>query len=580
MFSGIIGSAEDINLNALFSVSGRVGCHYGRSIEEMLYKNQSSVENNTPLTAVSFVDSAGSIPATNEGDKVSLFLDRSKNLQRLSEVVPGANLSAFTTQGSTSKTNNSFTTTAADSGVVYNGLTPGKWYELVLSYTNTTTEQLSVNNYNTSTFVSKQLRLGSGRVIFRSLYNGIYLKHSTNGATTGVSISIKEIPGFHLIQEDPDKTATISYRYNLIDSSEDFTEGWDNTNVIVEDDYEAPDGSMTAFKLKNTLNQESKLEQALSTDCVDGQYVRSIYLKAGSQTYPAIAVFEGIGGSTGEEYFSFNIKTKVFSAQFDLLDDYGFTELNNGWVYLWFKITKSDEQIISPNIHIGFYGPTATQNEVLVWHPDMRLNIDYNDHIPKYQATHEDGSVEKTGFPAYLKTNGTSSYYTDVIVSNATKAMIASGMYCMDNNKSIFMEYGSDINTNDGVFNLEARSILDENDSAITLKSKGTEIKYITHYFVEQAPNRSPFIAYTDLNEPVLELTIDKIQKPAIHSTQGSSTFMSRPLYLFGRMGETLLGNYRVYTMPIVLFMGNSDNGLSSLEKSIISSVVHSEIKY
>jgi len=580
MLSGVIASAEDIDLNAIFKVSGRVGFHYGRSIDEMLYKNQASVENNTPLTAVSFIDSTGTIPAMSEGDPVGLFLDQSKSLQRLTEMVASTNLSGFTVLGSATKTTTSFTTVSADTGVVYSGLIVGKWYELVLNYDNTTTDELSINNYDTNTFAIKQLRIGSGKTIFKSLYNGIYLKHSSAGTTTGVSVSIKEIPGFHLVQEDPDKRATISYRYNLIDSSEDFTEGWVNTGVIIEDDYEAPDGSMTAFKLKNTLSEESKIEQALPLDCVNGQYVRSIYLKAGSTTYPAIVVFEGIGGSLGNEYFTFNVKSKVFAAQTNLLDDYGYTELNNGWVYLWFKITKSDEKIISPNIHIGFYGPTATQNEVLVWHPDMRLNIDYNDNIPKYQATHEDGTVDKIGFPAYLKTNGNSSYHTDITLSNATKAMVAAGMYSMDDNKSIFIEYGTDISNDEGVFNIEARSIIDESSRAITFKSKGDEIKYITHYFTHDAPNKSSFIAYTDLVEPILEFTIAKIEKPALHSTQGSGVFMSRPLYLFGRSGETLLGNYRIYTMPMVIFMPTADNGLTSFERSVISSAIHSELKY
>lgn len=579
MLLGTIANSNRFNIDSVFNVHDRVSMFFGNTIGEMISLNKKAVLEDKIKEVSSFEDAAGTIPLVNRVQPVGLILDRSKKLIRGSELIVGTNISAFTIKGSGTKTSTNITTTAAESGVTRTLLTVGTWYEIDLSYTGTNTDEFSISTYNSVGELSKLIRVGEGRAIFRAEHTALYIKHSTSGTTTGITISLKEIPGNHLIQDTPSKRPVLTYRINRVNSSENLTDiSWTNTAVLVEDEIEAPDGTLTAYGLKNTTGSLSKLTQSTSYfDSQNGQYYRTIIVKPGAAVGATI-VFEGIGGPSLETYVGFNSITRNFTLSTHILDDYGYDELDDGWLFVWMKLTKTADEFVSNNIYIGSQIATGTQHEVIVWHPDTRLEINKSSRIPEYQATYPDETVDTVGFPPYLDSSGDKFMKAYITLASANRVMAISSFSAMSNDEaSVYLEYGTDSDVDDGSFSIRIPETLNEN--SVILTSRGTAVKSSTNYFEGSLPKNFAVSAYSDLTFPELKLSVNGVDKPVVSSSQGSGSFSSRTLNLFGRNDSSLFGDYHVFMLPTIIFMNSSDPGLTAVEMRELKKIASSAVK-
>lgn len=574
MLVGTVANIRNTYIDSILNSNNRISAYYGKSINEVIENNKiASLLGNSDKYSI-FEDSIGNIPVVNDNQPVALILDKTKQLQRGNELNASGNITSFTVLGSASKTNTNFTTTGANAGVVYNILTPGKWYEVNVNYTNTTSAEFSINTYDQASSTVSVIKIDKGKAIFQAEYSRLFLKHTTTGVTSGITVSIKELPGHHLIQKDTNKLARVSYRYNVTKSSEDLLDDvWTNENLDIEPDQLAPDGTSTAFLVSNTPNQISKLTQ-VNEDFEDqpGSYLRSVYLKAGS-TVNAVIVFEGVGGPTSSTYVSFNIKTKEFGLQTTYLEDYGYEDLPNGWVRVWIKHSCSLTKFITNNWYIGHSAGIPNRNEFYIWHPDMRLSMDSVDNIPNYQATYPDGTFSITDFPAYLKTNKNSHYYTSFTLSNVRSVLVGAGFANMQNTeKSLFLEYGDNALDIDGSFSVEIPDSV--NSKTLVFRSRGEESRFINHTLVNNFPQRISFIGLSDLSKPLMKLTVNNTDKPTLEADLGEGNFSSLMLNLFSKSDNTSLGDYRIYTLPIVIFMNNTDPGVDNKQWQTLKQIV------
>ena len=574
MLVGTVSNARNTVIEPILNANNRVSAYYGKSIDEVIENNKIALLRGLPNKYSIFEDSIGNIPVVNDNQAVGLILDKTNKLQRGSELVATGNLSSFTMLGSGSKTNTSITTTGANAGVVYNILTPGKWYEISVNYSSTTTDEFSINTYDQVSATISPIRIDKGKAIFNAEYSRIFLKHGTTGVTSGITITIKELPGRHLIQKDPAKKATVSYRYNVTKSSEDLTDVvWINENINITINQPAPDGTNTAYLVSNTPNEISRLTQVNTAfEDTPGSYLRSVYLKAGS-TVNSVIVFEGVGGPDITNYVSFNIKTKEFGLQTNYLEDYGFEELQDNWIRVWLKHTSGTTKIVTNNWYIGHSAGIPNTNEFYIWHPDMRLSMDNVKSIPKYQATYPDGTCAKNHFAPYLKTNSVSNYQTSFTLTNVDAVVVAGGFACInDATKSMFLEYGDDATTINGSFSIEVPD--SDNGRGITFRSRGTENKFINHTFMDEFPKRVSFLCMSNISDPLMKLSINNTDKPQLESSLGTGNFSSLTLNLFSKSNNTNFGNYRVYILPIVIFMKNNDPGFDIKEWQSLTQIV------
>ena len=558
MLTGITSNVKRFDINTILNINNRINTFYGHSINEVVELNKLAVVENKIQNVSIFEDSIGTIPVIEHNQKIGLVLDKSNKLVRGIELITSTNLSTFTVLGTGSKTNNSITTTAANSGVILNTLVPGTWYEVIVDFTSTTTAEFTINTYDSVSSTVRKIKLDKGRAIFMAEYSKLYLKHSTGGLTSGLTVSLKTLPGHHLIQDDNLLKPILSYQVNRVLSSEDLEDiSWTNTNVVIENSVLAPDGTLTAFSLKNTVNLNSKLTQS-NTYFTDqpGQYLRTIYIKPGEEVGATI-VFEGVGGPTLNTFVNFNCNTKIFGLSTVYLD-----ELEDGWLYVWIKLTQTNTKFVSNNIYIGNQNTTATQHEVIVWHPDNRLSIHAIPTLPKYQATYNDGTVNTLNFFAYLDVNNESYLQTNIDLITANRALVLTSFTVMNNEtNSIYLEFGHDSDTEVGTFGIKIPA--GQTADAVLWSGRGSIVKNIIEYFTGSLPKHFSVLGYIDLTSPEIRMTINGINKPPTISTLGTGNFTSRPLFLFRRNGDSLNGNFHVTMLPTIIFMDSSDVGLT-----------------
>ena len=161
----------------------------------------------------------------------------------------------------------------------------------------------------------------------------------------------------------------------------------------------APDGTMTAWLVKNTPGIVSSVSQLPIV--TDGTYTRSLYVKPDGSGNSVIA-FEGIGGpSGGGEALIFNAVTKTFSGYTSTPVSYSYQDVGNGWMRICIVTVKSATKILNHNYYIGAYGATAVQHGIYIWGPQLEAGAFPTSYIPS-----TDTFTSRASTATYLDSNG------------------------------------------------------------------------------------------------------------------------------------------------------------------------------
>jgi len=177
-------------------------------------------------------------------------------------------------------------------------------------------------------------------------------------------------PGHHMLQSTSAARPLESARVNLLQYTEDFTNGyWTNATATVTPNYgTAPDGTQTSTRL-----QFAGANLAI--------------LKANTLSTPAPAAASCyVKGTAGETvYFENNLATATI------------TTLTGAWQLA----SKADGT--GTSFVIGTYGG-ATARDIEVWHPQFQLGLD----VTAYQSVPGDGSTyDATGITPFQLYDGT-----------------------------------------------------------------------------------------------------------------------------------------------------------------------------
>jgi hypothetical protein len=495
---------------------GRIAQAIAKWVPSSLFKSgePGAWYDPSDLTAL-FQDSAGTTPVTAVEQPVGLMLDKSKGLVLGPELVYTSNISGLPAGGGTQFY-----------PVNMISLSAGKAYRItftVSGYAGTGNVGLAgaapagvvqINCTGNGTYSCVQFPTASGGVIF--------FTSNTNTANFD-NISVRELPGNHAFQSTWANRPVLSARVNLLTKTEDFSDAaWSKTAgaTVITNTTIAPDGTLTADTISFSTGSDYLYQSIANYPAVTGQGLTLTYH---SKITSRLVIF---GGATPSG-----------------TDVHSYVDIGNGWyrhtttrTFTTTTTALTAQVLPSPNIvGIGAYA---------LWGLDLRpTNTGVN--LPAYQRVNTSTDYDTTGFPLYLKCNGTNtSMQTNSIdFSSTDKMTVVTGVRKLsDAARGMLMELSNSGSTN--LFNIEAPDA----NAAITykLRSSGSTIRDLIASGYA-APITNVLTGISNISAPEATLRVNGSQVATTNQSQGTGTYGNYPLYLFARAGTSLFFNGNFY---------------------------------
>ena len=188
----------------------------------------------------------------------------------------------------------------------------------------------------------------------------------------------------------------------------------------------------------------------------------------------------------------------------------------------------------------------------LVTQADLRVAND-GVGIPSYQRVNTSTDYDTTGFPLYIKPNGSSQFMvTNSIDFSATDKMTvwAGVRKLSDASTAMLLETSTAAEANNGAFNFIPRNL-----PSLTLQavSRGTvaAVDAATTNSAYAAPVSLVVSTAYNIAGPSIVIRANTVQAVSNTSAQGTGNYGNYPLYLFARAGSSLWLNGRMYNLII-----------------------------
>ena len=265
----------------------------------------------------------------------------------------------------------------------------------------------------------------------------------------------------HAFQTTSAARPTLSALVNLLTYTEQFDNAyWSKQRVVITPDTTtAPDGTLTA----DTVTGDGTTGGAMSpyrtvTASSNTQYVISVYIKAGTAPWIALYAYDGF---TSPVVF-FDVVNGTIGTISAGIDSAAISNAGNGW---WrcsvVRTTGASSTTLRPQYAQatadGVVATSATLTNY-IWGADLRV-ANAGANLPVYQRVVASGTYNSTGFPKYLKFDGTDdAMVTNSIDFTATNKMtvFTGARKLSDSASGIIAELSADINSNNGSFNVGA----------------------------------------------------------------------------------------------------------------------------
>jgi len=204
---------------------------------------------------------------------------------------------------------------------------------------------------------------------------------------------------------------------------------------------------------------------------------------------------------------------------------------------------------------------------VFIWGADLRVTND-GVGIPAYQRVAAATDYDTSGFPLYLKFDGTDdSLSTASIDFSATDKMsvFAGVRKLSDAAAGVVTELSSNINSNNGAFIFAPGSYTTATGSLYHTSSKGTVIAPLNSTTTFASPITNVISALFDIAGDKNTIRINGLQNAQSTDDQGTGNYGNYPLYIGRRGGTTLPYNGRLYSL-IVRGAQSTDAQIASTE--------------
>lgn len=356
-----------------------------------------------------FQDSAGTTPVTAVEQPVGLMLDKSNGLVLGPELVTNGDFSqgatgwVFANGGGLANSRCECTNATNFLSTSSSILTAGKWYSAEFDYFMTAGSSLRIATKSTvgpdnAAIVAVSPALATNavtrlRIKFYST-GGYFIVQAANATFTGWvdNISVRELPGNHALQNTSANRPVLSARVNLLTKTEDFSDAaWTKAGSST-----APTASTLNFpNLNEAISQTATMAATVGTSATF-----SVELSGSGTIYIAAYRF---GSASYEE-----TKTKITLTSTPTRYSVSHTMTNAGQTGFGGYISRSTDGTAT----------TVTASKADLRHTNTGANL------PAYQRVNTSTDYDTTGFPLYLKCNGTnSSMQTNSINFSATDKM-------------------------------------------------------------------------------------------------------------------------------------------------------------
>lgn len=158
--------------------------------------------------------------------------------------------------------------------------------------------------------------------------------------------------------------------------------------------------------------------------------------------------------------------------------------------------------------------------------------------LPAYQQVVTSTNYDSTGFPVYIKSNGSNQFFqTSSINFTSTASMtIWQGLRILAGGLNFISELGPGTGTETGVFYLAAGS----STSAYGYSSKGTAAKLQVTSASYTPPKTNVLVAASSIAAPSSSLRVNGSLDGSNTNTQGFGNYGNYPVYFYSRAGVSL----------------------------------------
>ena len=197
----------------------------------------------------------------------------------------------------------------------------------------------------------------------------------------------------------------------------------------------------------------------------------------------------------------------------------------------------------------------TTGDAIDVWHPDLR-SISVGVGLPTYQRVTTSTDYDTTGFPLYLRFDGTDDFLlTGTITAGTDKVQVFSGIRKLsDAARAIAAEFNTGAAAA-GNWGLNAPNTAAAN---YAMRSIGTIAASAESAASFASPITNVVTGLSDISGDTVTLRVNATQVAQSTSDQGTGNFLAFPIYLGSRAGTSFRLNGHIYSL-IARFGANLD---------------------
>jgi len=419
----------------------------------------------------------------------------------------------------------------------------------------------------------------AGRIYRAQIYNGIngtlavdfcppynWTSGTWNSATTGETWTVNTsgspaatvvsltTGGNHATQTTSAARPTLSARVNLLTKTEQFDDAaWTKTNAtaVATSATNDPLGGTTAEVFTANVGTGSVTDIFQNATLLNStSYKAVIYVKKNTHDFVQIRHYTAVGGAT--RYANFNVASGVLGTV-GANATAAITDAGNGWWLCQLTATVTGtaggfDFYLIPNATAAS-APSWTRlgtESVYIWGAGLRVANDTA--LPVYQRVNTATDYDATGFPYYLRFDGTDdSMATASINFTATAQMsVFAGLRKLsDAARGVLMEMGI---SSFGAVQLNAPVAASDTINFSSTGSTGTANATATGY---TAPVSAVITGSGDILADISQLRVNGVQVATSSTDQGSGNYGNHILYIGRRGGTTLPFNGRIYSLIV-----------------------------
>ncbi len=354
--------------------------------------------------------------------------------------------------------------------------------------------------------------------------------------------------GNHRFQSTSANRPVVSARVNLLTKTEDFSDAvWTKSGATVTANaITAPNGTLTADKLVETsaLAQHATFTSATLAATT---YTSIVYAKKDEGPQRWLNLFpQGTGVSASAIFDVTNgIVTATSGAQYI---DSDITPVGNDW-YLC-SITFTGAAVSVTNVvYLSNSGTTPAPgytgngtSGIYIWGADLRPT-NQGVGLPVYQRVNTSTDYDSTGFPIYIKPNGSNQFMqtNSINFSSTDKMTVWQGVRKLsDAAVGMFYETSQAYSSFTGSFALYNISTNYKTASGGSLFAEATSTSL-------PSPITNVLTEIASISGDQLDLRINGVLNAQSTANQGTGNFGNYPAYFYARAGTTFFFNGNDY---------------------------------